>query len=100
MSLAWVSAETARDVAGIVVVTVSLLVYGVLQERIMTVGFGPAQELFSASIFLVLCNRFVSHSPARLRLRYIPCMHGDHHGGALPWGICLYAVQPLHQSHE
>ena len=53
----WASSEVAKDAAGIVAVTLSLLVYGVLQERIMTVGFGPAQELFSASIFLVLCNR-------------------------------------------
>lgn len=35
----------------------SLLVYGVLQERIMTIGFGPHSELFENSIFLVLCNR-------------------------------------------
>ena len=55
----WASSEVAKDTAGIVAVTLSLLVYGVLQERIMTVGFGPAQELFSASIFLVLCNRCV-----------------------------------------
>lgn len=55
-----ISSEAARDAAGIVVVTLSLLIYGVLQERIMTVGFGPAQELFSASIFLVLCNRWAA----------------------------------------
>jgi adenosine 3'-phospho 5'-phosphosulfate transporter B2 len=41
-----------------VIVTLALLVYGVLQERIMTVGFGPDRtEVFSSSIFLVLCNR-------------------------------------------
>lgn len=50
--------EHFRDSAGIVVVTLALLVYGVLQERIMTVGFGPERaELFEFSIFLVLCNR-------------------------------------------
>lgn len=50
--------ERTRDVAGIVTVTCALLVYGVLQERIMTVGFGPNKsELFEHSIFLVLCNR-------------------------------------------
>jgi adenosine 3'-phospho 5'-phosphosulfate transporter B2 len=52
------SSDHVRDTAGIVVVTLALLVYGVLQERIMTVGFGPEQaELFEFSIFLVLCNR-------------------------------------------
>ena len=56
-----ISSEAARDAAGIIVVTLSLLIYGVLQERIMTVGFGPAQELFSASIFLVLCNRWAAY---------------------------------------
>jgi adenosine 3'-phospho 5'-phosphosulfate transporter B2 len=38
----------------------SLLIYGVLQERIMTIGFGPHAEIFQHSIFLVLCNRLVT----------------------------------------
>lgn len=46
-------------IAGIVV---SLLVYGVLQERIMTLPFGEGgrQELFTFSFFLVVCNRVVA----------------------------------------
>ncbi len=40
--------------------TGALLIYGVLQERIMTIGFGPKLELFENSIFLVLCNRLVT----------------------------------------
>lgn len=52
------AAAWARDAAMMVIVTLALLVYGVLQERIMTVGFGPDRsEVFSSSIFLVLCNR-------------------------------------------
>jgi len=53
-----VTSELLTDVLGIVSVTVALLVYGVLQERIMTIGFGTRNpELFENSIFLVLCNR-------------------------------------------
>ena len=37
----------------------SLLVYGVLQERIMTQPYGEEKELFKFSVFLVLNNRMV-----------------------------------------
>ena len=46
-----------RTVLGLCGVTAMLLVYGILQERIMTIGFGANKELFEHSIFLVLCNR-------------------------------------------
>lgn len=36
----------------------SLLVYGLLQERIMTVPYGT--EMFTVSVFLVFCNRLVA----------------------------------------
>src|SRR3989338_2570221 len=36
------------------------LVYGVLQERIMTIPWGEAEEMFSSSAFLVLNNRIVA----------------------------------------
>ena len=36
------------------------LVYGVLQERIMTIPWGEAEEMFSSSAFLVLNNRVVA----------------------------------------
>ena len=52
------TAAWARDAVMMAIVTLALLVYGLLQERIMTVGFGPDRsEVFSSSIFLVLCNR-------------------------------------------
>ena len=73
-----ISSEAARDAAGIIVVTLSLLIYGVLQERIMTVGFGPAQELFSASIFLVLCNRWAvsyMHHVLLISATQLPCQY-------------------------
>lgn len=43
----------------------SLLLYGVLQERIMTQPYGEgAGENFKYSVFLVLCNRLVRrHRP-------------------------------------
>lgn len=37
----------------------SLLVYGVLQERIMTQPYGEEKEHFKYSVFLVLNNRLV-----------------------------------------
>jgi adenosine 3'-phospho 5'-phosphosulfate transporter B2 len=38
------------------------------QERIVTIGFGTQQEIFSHSIFLVLCNRIFTCSLALLYL--------------------------------
>mmetsp|Transcript_73241 Transcript_73241/g.158897 ORF Transcript_73241/g.158897 Transcript_73241/m.158897 type:complete len:357 (+) Transcript_73241:90-1160(+) len=38
----------------------TLLIYGLLQERIMSIPYGETQELFIDSIFLVLCNRLVA----------------------------------------
>eukprot|EP01023_Acetabularia_acetabulum_P015343 TRINITY_DN17427_c0_g1_i1.p1 TRINITY_DN17427_c0_g1~~TRINITY_DN17427_c0_g1_i1.p1 ORF type:complete len:384 (+),score=16.67 TRINITY_DN17427_c0_g1_i1:121-1272(+) len=39
-------------------ITASILLYGVIQERVMTVQFG--NEYFSYSLFLVLCNRIAT----------------------------------------
>ncbi|KAL6543847.1 UDP-galactose/UDP-glucose transporter 5B [Orobanche gracilis] len=35
----------------------ALLIYGVLQEKIMRVPYGPNKEYFKYSLFLVFCNR-------------------------------------------
>jgi adenosine 3'-phospho 5'-phosphosulfate transporter B2 len=43
-----------------VVTTAALVLYGVLQERVMTRGWGPEQELFPYSSFLVLSNRLLT----------------------------------------
>ncbi|CAK0825179.1 unnamed protein product [Prorocentrum cordatum] len=37
-----------------------LLVYGLLQERIMSEPYGEAGDIFKVSVFLVLCNRLVA----------------------------------------
>ncbi|KXZ55596.1 hypothetical protein GPECTOR_2g1146 [Gonium pectorale] len=60
--------EVAKDILGIIVVTGALLVYGLLQERIVTFGFGENKEVFEHSIFLVLCNRAVTVTIAALYL--------------------------------
>jgi len=46
----------------------TLVIYGVLQEKIMTIPFGG--ELFTVSAFLVLCNRIVNiiYAASMLRL--------------------------------
>ncbi|EIE27556.1 DMT family transporter: UDP-galactose/UDP-glucose [Coccomyxa subellipsoidea C-169] len=49
--------EIAAHAAGIVL---SLMVYSVLQERIMTRPFGEDEDIFKFSLFLVLCNRLVT----------------------------------------
>lgn len=38
----------------------TLLIYGVLQEKIMRVPYGPNKELFKYSLFLVFCNRITT----------------------------------------
>jgi len=37
-----------------------LLVYGLLQERIMSEPYGESGDIFKVSVFLVLCNRIVA----------------------------------------
>lgn len=51
-----------KDAWSVVVATVALLVYGVLQERVMTraYGSGSQREVFPHSAFLVLCNRLLA----------------------------------------
>jgi adenosine 3'-phospho 5'-phosphosulfate transporter B2 len=60
--------ETLKAVACFVGISVSFLVYGVLQERTMTIGFGPENELFTFSLFLVFCNRLLTSLIALLVL--------------------------------
>eukprot|EP00775_Hariotina_reticulata_P012014 gene12014-12158_t len=51
-----------RDAWSVVVTTVALLIYGVLQERVMTRSWGSGnnKELFPHSAFLVLSNRLLT----------------------------------------
>ena len=48
----------------------SLIVYGILQERIMTRPYGVESEYFKYSVFLVLSNRVLSASLAAAILAY------------------------------
>lgn len=51
-----------KDAWSVVVATIALLVYGVLQERVMTRAYGSDddREVFPYSAFLVLCNRLLT----------------------------------------
>jgi len=54
--------------------------YGVIQEKIMTVPFGKTDtfegEMFKASLFLVICNRIV----AILYAAFMTCLKGETFG--------------------
>ncbi|GMH42009.1 hypothetical protein BSKO_09928 [Bryopsis sp. KO-2023] len=52
--------ETISALLCVLGLTGSLMVYGLLQERIMTIPFGKKQARFNHSLFLVLCNRIVA----------------------------------------
>ncbi|KAL0390462.1 UNVERIFIED_CONTAM: UDP-galactose/UDP-glucose transporter 5 [Sesamum calycinum] len=52
----------------------TLLVYGVLQEKIMRVPYGPDKEYFKYSLFLVFCNRITTSAVSGgflLALKYV-----------------------------
>ncbi|KAL2486557.1 UDP-galactose/UDP-glucose transporter 5B [Abeliophyllum distichum] len=42
----------------------TLVIYGVLQEKIMRVPYGPSKEYFKHSLFIVFCNRITTSSVA------------------------------------
>ncbi|KAF6255757.1 UAA transporter family-domain-containing protein [Scenedesmus sp. NREL 46B-D3] len=54
--------KLSKDSWSVVGATLALLVYGALQERVMTrsYGTGSNKELFPHSAFLVLCNRMLT----------------------------------------
>lgn len=59
----WAQNEHVKLVMCFVGVVGSLLLYGVLQERVMTmpfVGKDGTEEQFGYSLFLVFCNRAVT----------------------------------------
>lgn len=49
-------------------VFVSLTAYGLLQERIMTLPYGDKADMFTSSLFVVLCNRAFSAATALVAL--------------------------------
>lgn len=58
--------EALHAAACFLAISLSFLVYGVLQERMMTIGFGPDRELFKFSLFIVFCNRLLTSGIAFL----------------------------------
>lgn len=56
--------ETLHAAGCFVAISLSFVVYGVLQERMMTVGFGEKQDRFIWSLFIVFCNRLLTCSIA------------------------------------
>lgn len=49
-------------------VFLSLTTYGLLQERIMTLPYGKQHDMFTSSLFVVLCNRAFSAATALVAL--------------------------------
>ncbi|KAA8549711.1 hypothetical protein F0562_001271 [Nyssa sinensis] len=49
-----------KGVFAVVGIMSTLVVYGVLQEKIMRVPYGPNKEFFKYSLFLVFCNRITT----------------------------------------
>ncbi|KAL1807988.1 hypothetical protein ACET3Z_024978 [Daucus carota] len=46
----------------------TLVIYGLLQEKIMRVPYGPEKEYFKYSLFLVFCNRVVTSAVSAVTL--------------------------------
>ena len=49
-------------------ITACFLVYSLIQERLMTMGFGPERETFRHSLFIILVNRLVTCAVAAAAL--------------------------------
>ena len=49
-------------------ITACFLVYSLIQERLMTTGFGPERERFRPSLFIILVNRLVTCAVAAAAL--------------------------------
>lgn len=49
-------------------ITACFLAYSLIQERLMTLGFGPAQERFRHSLLVILVNRLVAVAVAAAAL--------------------------------
>lgn len=49
-----------KGVSAVVGIMSTLVIYGVLQEKIMTVPYGVKKEYFKFSLFLVFCNRLTT----------------------------------------
>ncbi|KAL3325191.1 hypothetical protein AABB24_039009 [Solanum stoloniferum] len=52
--------KIAKGTFAVVGIMSTLVIYGILQEKIMRVPYGPDKEFFSYSLFLVFCNRITT----------------------------------------
>ncbi|KAK8943668.1 UDP-galactose/UDP-glucose transporter 5 [Platanthera guangdongensis] len=56
----WKESRSTKLLFSVAGIMLTLLVYGVLQEKIMRVPYGDDKEYFTSSLFLVLCNRLTT----------------------------------------
>lgn len=49
-----------KGIFAVVGIMTTLLIYGILQEKIMRIPYGPNKEFFKYSLFLVFCNRITT----------------------------------------
>jgi len=54
-----------------IAITGCFCIYSLIQERLMTVGFGPEEEVFKYSVFIVLVNRLVTCAVAAASLKIL-----------------------------
>nr|XP_009602032.1 UDP-galactose/UDP-glucose transporter 5B-like [Nicotiana tomentosiformis]XP_018626695.1 UDP-galactose/UDP-glucose transporter 5B-like [Nicotiana tomentosiformis] len=52
--------KLAKGTFAVVGIMSTLVIYGILQEKIMRVPYGPQKEYFTFSLFLVFCNRITT----------------------------------------
>jgi len=60
MGLTKLNTDKIRISIYFVAITSCFSVYSLIQERLMTVGFGPEDEIFTFSTFIVFINRLVT----------------------------------------
>ncbi|KAK6935919.1 UAA transporter [Dillenia turbinata] len=60
MAEAWKDNKILKAIFAISGILTTLVIYGVLQEKLMRVPYGPNKEYFKFSLFLVFCNRIMT----------------------------------------
>ncbi|GFH10333.1 uncharacterized protein HaLaN_05627 [Haematococcus lacustris] len=80
--------EAVHRIAGVVTITGCLLVYGVLQERIMTVGFGPHLDYAAVSL-----TNVVSTSCQYEALKFVSFAHDSNADRA--WAHIILNAGPI-----
>ncbi|KAG0462238.1 hypothetical protein HPP92_020714 [Vanilla planifolia] len=81
--------NTGKLVFAVVGIMGTLLVYGVLQEKIMRVPYGQDKEYFRFSLFLVLCNRVTTSAVSAGALLVSDDINRIKRKEKTVWGILL-----------